>query len=325
MASRYSLEMVDRTLRQIRRCEEVMGGVLFLLGGDFRQTLPIVPRGTRADILAECLKASPLWPGVEVRHLRQNMRLAPHEAEFADVLLQIGEGRYPNRDGLIKIPAELRSPHESWKDFVDSIPVADNNAVLTPLNSRVDEVNHYQLERFPGDVRTFLSFTSAPDANNTLYPLEVLQSVRLSGMPPHQLLLKRNCPVIILRNIESPVLCNGTRCRVVEMGPNLLEVEVVGGPHAGVRRFLSRIIFNPLESEFPVSFRRVQFPVKLGFCLTLNRSQGQTLNEVGVLLSPSVFAHGMLYVAFSRSTSSANLKVWSRTEETQNVVYPEVL
>jgi hypothetical protein len=62
--------------------------------------------------------------------------------------------------------------------------------------------------------------------------------------------------------------------------------------------------------------------------MTLNKSQGQTVNNVGVYLPSPVFYHGQLYVAISQVTSSANIKVFSSQgpdEYMWNVVYREVL
>ncbi len=62
--------------------------------------------------------------------------------------------------------------------------------------------------------------------------------------------------------------------------------------------------------------------------MTINQSQGHTLNNVGVYLLSPVFYHGQLYVAISRVTSNANIKIFSGQgpdEYMQNVVYREVL
>jgi hypothetical protein len=62
--------------------------------------------------------------------------------------------------------------------------------------------------------------------------------------------------------------------------------------------------------------------------MTINKSQGETLNNVGVYLPSSVFYHGQLYVAISWVTSSANIKIFSSQrpdEYMRNVVYREVL
>jgi hypothetical protein len=63
--------------------------------------------------------------------------------------------------------------------------------------------------------------------------------------------------------------------------------------------------------------------------MTINKSQGQSLNHVGIDLRKPVFSHGQLYVALSQCTSGDNVKVLlpegSNTTNVANVVYPEAL
>ncbi|GFT49845.1 ATP-dependent DNA helicase [Trichonephila clavipes] len=61
MAHKKSLEAFYRTLQDLRGNEQLFGGALTLLAGDFRQTLPVIPRSTPADGLNACLKSSVLW------------------------------------------------------------------------------------------------------------------------------------------------------------------------------------------------------------------------------------------------------------------------
>ncbi|XP_025831529.1 uncharacterized protein LOC112904787 [Agrilus planipennis] len=60
MAHKRSLEALDRTLKDLRDNQNVFGGAMVLLSGDFRQTLPVIPRSTVADELNACLKSSSL-------------------------------------------------------------------------------------------------------------------------------------------------------------------------------------------------------------------------------------------------------------------------
>ncbi|VVC35537.1 P-loop containing nucleoside triphosphate hydrolase,DNA helicase Pif1-like [Cinara cedri] len=75
MAHKHSLEALNRTLKDIKNNDNLFGGTLLVLSGDFRQTLPVIPRSTYADEINACLKSSPLWRNVEKVQLKVNMRV----------------------------------------------------------------------------------------------------------------------------------------------------------------------------------------------------------------------------------------------------------
>ena len=69
------------------------------------------------------------------------------------------------------------------------------------------------------------------------------------------------------------------------------------------------------DDMFPFRFKRKQFPVRLSFAMTINKAQGQTIPIVGVYLPEPVFSHGQLYVALSRATAKANIKILAIKEK----------
>ncbi|XP_008189030.1 uncharacterized protein LOC103311229, partial [Acyrthosiphon pisum] len=80
------------------------------------------------------------------------------------------------------------------------------------------------------------------------------------------------------------------------------------------------------EDDLPVIWRRIQFPVRLSFAMTINKSQGQTFDRVGLLLTSPPFTHGQLYVAFSRVRNAQSVRVGMYADDsgrfvTKNIVY----
>ncbi|XP_066933722.1 uncharacterized protein [Clytia hemisphaerica] len=124
MIPKHALEAVDRMLRDICNSGVPFAGKVVLLGGDFRQTLPVVKRGSPAQVVESCLKRSPLWPLAQVFHLNQNMRTGIGEQEFSNFLLRLGEGALPMKAhepylGCIEIPEQCVLPKDS--DLIQQI------------------------------------------------------------------------------------------------------------------------------------------------------------------------------------------------------------
>ena len=63
---------------------------------------------------------------------------------------------------------------------------------------------------------------------------------------------------------------------------------------SGETIFIPRVRFAPKDHTLPIEMIRTQFPVKLAFSITSNKSQGQTLKHVGIYLQQDFFAHGQV-------------------------------
>ncbi|KAM6570896.1 hypothetical protein CsatA_014976 [Cannabis sativa] len=343
-------EAFDQMLKDITDSDLPFGGKVVVFGGDFRQVLPVVRKGTREEQVQSSLVYSYLWSTLTKFRLIENMR-AKLDPAFSNYILEVGNGMPPNTvNEMIKIPHQMLIPYveenisvdqliedvfNNLTDFSNNISTMMNRAILTPKNDFVDEINTLLINRFPGEAQRYYSYDETIDVSEQPVMEDFLHKLTPNGLPPHELILKKNCPIMLLRNINaSEGLCNGTRLICRGFDRNIIDAEIAVGHYIGKRVFIPRIPFLPNVDEntgFP--FKRTQFPIRLSFAITINKSQGQTLDYVGIYLPQPVFSHGQLYVALSRAKTSSTVKILIRLVSSQklaknytkNIVFTELL
>jgi len=122
MLHRHCFEAVDKTFRDILRVSNLgsefmpIGGKVVVLGGDFKQILPVIPRGPRHDVVDASINSSCLWKHCRVLKLTKNMRLQTRSSssdvnelkEFSDWILNVGDGNIrENNVGKLKLKYQM--------------------------------------------------------------------------------------------------------------------------------------------------------------------------------------------------------------------------
>ncbi|KAF7150518.1 hypothetical protein RHSIM_Rhsim02G0093600 [Rhododendron simsii] len=167
MQHRYCVEAVDRTLQDICDNNKPFGGITVVLGGDFRQILPVIPKGVREQIVGASLRRSVLWNGIHILTLSLNMCLNSTDlanSNFAEFLNEIGT----NPEEVVELPSTIQKCDSVSELLFTVYPQLNVVGTVTPtfLNERtilstrnddVSAINLAALNVFPGNTTTYFA------------------------------------------------------------------------------------------------------------------------------------------------------------------------
>ena len=292
-----------------------------------------------------CIQHCSIWNSLQVLKLKTSMRIAANSVNqfFIDFLKGLVSD--PTKFGKIQLPQFIRKvstidelcdklyPQGLLHEAVTSHGALIGGAILAFKNDTVNDFNDILLDRMPGIEHRFEAANTvqySSDANQAEhYAVEYLQSINLASLPPSCLRLRIGVPLILIWNLSPKQgMCNGTRLRLLGISRNCLQVATLGGKWDGEIRLLPRIKLRTTDEDLPFILERKQFPVRVCFAMTVNKSQGQSLEKVGVDLRTDAFTHGQLYIALSQVTSLDGLTLLPSRDTptvTENILYPEVL
>ena len=329
MANRGHIELLDRTCRKVTGKTMWFGGITVVLGGDFKQILPVT-EGDKSATLKNCLHTSPLFKKMKMLSLTEIMRQRD-DKDWANYLGTIGDGSRNADDGSITLWRTLyRKDNGNYvvpEDLITHVfpgigkGVVGNGMILAPTNKAQKAMNNICLKRLRGEQQEELRefhltgkdtcLEESVDEESAI-DSDVMNAYQQTGIPDHCITVKVGAPLMLLKNLNPPKgLCNGTRFIVTGVTQLNIQGRIVGDPkRAGREVNIPRVKNTPDEKKAGFSMQRVQFPVALSFASTINKSQGQTLDRVGLDLTESqCFAHGQLYVALSRCPKAEYVRV----------------
>ncbi|WMV27142.1 hypothetical protein MTR67_020527 [Solanum verrucosum] len=224
MSKKNMIEALDLLMKDLTETNILFGGKVIVFGGDFRQTLPVVRSGKKEDFISESILNSRIWNQLEKLRLSENMR-ARTDPVFCEYLMRIGNGKEKtNINNKIAIPKQFIIPFTTEKESLDLLfkviypnlhtsfndsSFMTSRVILTTKNDFVDELNDRLITQFPTVAKIFIAADETIEPNDQPQFEDFLHTLNVPGLPPYRLVLKQNCPVILLRNLNpSEGLCN---------------------------------------------------------------------------------------------------------------------
>ena len=220
----HIIEAVDCSFRDLCDSNKPFGGLTVVFGGDFQQILPVIVKGSRAQIVQASMRRSRLWRDITILHLHQNIHLNTHieeKANFARWQLQVGHGEHTDDSFNIPIPDQFHCAENSIDSLIDTLypgihlsghpdQYFSEHIILSSMNSKVNALNNTILAKFPGRVQVFHSVDFIPTSEQTgeddpllNYPIEYLNEINCETLPLVRLELKVGCSVMVLKNLDA--------------------------------------------------------------------------------------------------------------------------
>ncbi|XP_036146017.1 ATP-dependent DNA helicase PIF1-like [Monomorium pharaonis] len=231
MAPRYALEVMDHLLQDLMQNNLKFGDKIVILGGDFRQLLPVQQNVTRSEIVNLSIKFSSLWQHFKIFSLTENMRILRHEQEFANFLLDLGNGtlndQFNNIEVLLRCVADLNAnivkdtyeeifKHHQYRLTAIRAILSARNVDVEELNKQVVNLLDESTERVYTNIDTTETTNDIHDINKTILT-EYLSTLNPAILPPHKLRLKKYTVIMLIRNLNiSEGLYNGTTLLILE-------------------------------------------------------------------------------------------------------------
>ena len=291
-------DCIDQFLRIARNKKKTpFGGVRLVLIGDMYQLPPVVSQHEK-DIFSQYYTspyffAAEVYSSLQMTIIELEKVYRQKDERFVHLLNQIRSNSIDEK-GV----AELNQ-HCCNTDALADEDTATPHVVLTTTNAAADQVNSQKL--------------SSIKAKCQSYEGEVKGNFSEKDFPTElSLELKLGAQVMLLNNDSVGRWVNGTLGQVIKFGKEEVELKLENGKEVTVQAnrwdiFRYELDGGALQASVVGSF--TQLPLKLAWALTIHKAQGKTFEKVVVDLGRGTFAHGQAYVALSRCTSLAGMRL----------------
>ncbi len=283
------VDCISNSLQQARGDPRPFGGIPVVFVGDLLQLPPVVRDPEVARYYTDRYR-TPYFFSADVFKNEKMLRIQltkvfrQTDLEFIELLDRIRLNS-DHRDAVARINREC---------YRDREPNPEPSLFLVPTNAAARGINSQNLNVLDSPI---MEFDAIVEGNFDV------QRDRFQA--PHRLQLKVGAQVIFVKN-NKPYWLNGTLGRVTSIDEVYLRVELA---KSGNTVTVERATWEKIQYEYDPTEKRIvskvvgtfkQFPVTLGWAITIHKSQGMTLDSVRIDLGRGAFCSGQTYVALSR-------------------------
>lgn len=310
MLPAYLLEKLDLTLKHARRNKKPFGGIQVVFIGDFLQ-LPPVSKSTD-EVNTDFAIATDAWKEADIKYCYMDKTHRATDKKLKFILAAMAINKV---DGRVRALVNNRIMVDREKDKVYT--------TLFTMNKNVDAYNEQKLNENPNPVKIFYSKEHGERSK--------VEKIYKANNISELLRFKNGATVILTSNIndldQGIFLANGSIGVILEMRSDYIKVRFNSGITYNVPKN-----FYPFEEEVAVYDEKTggtksekivtasveQIPLKLGYAITVHKSQGQTFDGVVVDLS-KCFTPGLGYVALSRVRTLDDLIITGFSEKAYDI------
>ena len=296
-----------------------------------------------------------IWSKFNIHPLRTNMRLSTAAAARArgDHITPLEEDQLNYAEMLIDVSMNRNSPwcqvieevdenisrlalpfmkyytDTEWEGALDWLypgQQLDHTAtILCATNESVDMWNSVAQSMNLSAPKALMSkdiFSEVDDPHGHIQRMlttTVLNRFRKNGIPNHELILKIGDVCLVMRALKGLEIANNSRVLIVAIGEHTVTVRTMGENTERTIK-IPRITFKfrlPYGKSYQLT--RKQFPLRLAYAMTYNKSQSQTLSKVLLDVTSPPFSHGQLYVALSRVRDCRDIVMYLKREQLTDV------
>ena len=276
----YLLNYIDYLIRESRQIDEPFGGVQIIFTGDFCQLSPITKYNCRVDWAFN----SAAWKGASLSICNLTKVYRQSDPVFLNVLNEVRTGNISPEVNKI-LHSRVQTPENE-----------DMCTMLETHNKEVDTINNAKLAEIKAPTYFFYATEFGPE--------DELKYLKSTLLVDDTIELKVGARVMTCYNNPKLGYYNGSLGTVTALEPESVEVRLDVGGVVKIELVVWDNSHYQRDTKKAASFK--QYPIRLAYSLSINKSQGLTLDSA--IVNPKMaFAEGQVYVALSRVRNLENL------------------